>query len=181
MELHMGKNGTILIFFVLCFLALGGHCLQMLCLPGFGTHANTQNLPLFRAFPASIQAKKGVSNTGKGSIPPLEEDGENLVHRWFSLIFPETNPFSPLSLRWVLMEPGRRQSKTDVKTAWRREIINLNHPKATLFLFWFFGPFGWFKLMIYSNFANNAYFCNFAKLVDHKLKPSTFHFIKIIQ
>ena len=25
----------------------------MLCLPGFGTHANTQNLPHFRAFPAS--------------------------------------------------------------------------------------------------------------------------------
>ena len=42
-------------FLVLCFLALGGHCLQMLCLPGFGTHANTQNLPHFRAFPASIQ------------------------------------------------------------------------------------------------------------------------------
>ena len=39
---------------MLCFLALGGHCLQMLCLPGFGTHANTQNLPDFRAFPASI-------------------------------------------------------------------------------------------------------------------------------
>ena len=32
-----------------------GHCLQMLCLPGFGTHANTQNLPHFCAFPASIQ------------------------------------------------------------------------------------------------------------------------------
>ena len=27
----------------------------MLCLPGFGTHANVQNLPHFRAFPASIQ------------------------------------------------------------------------------------------------------------------------------
>ena len=27
----------------------------MLCLPGFGTHANTQNLTHFRAFPASIQ------------------------------------------------------------------------------------------------------------------------------
>ena len=26
----------------------------MLCLPGFGTHANTQNVPHFRAFPASI-------------------------------------------------------------------------------------------------------------------------------
>ena len=47
-----GRFGS---FFVLCFLALGGHCLQMLCLPGFGTHANTQNLPHFRAFPASIQ------------------------------------------------------------------------------------------------------------------------------
>ena len=32
-----------------------GHCLQMLCLPGFGPHPNTQNLPHFRAFPASIQ------------------------------------------------------------------------------------------------------------------------------
>ena len=43
--------------FVLYFLAvaLGGHRAQMLCLPGFGTHANTQNLPHFRAFPASIQ------------------------------------------------------------------------------------------------------------------------------
>ena len=40
---------------MLCFLALGGHCFQMLCLPGFGTHANTHNLPHFRAFPASIQ------------------------------------------------------------------------------------------------------------------------------
>ena len=40
---------------MLCFLALGGHCLQMLCLPGFGTHPNTQNLPHFRAFPASMQ------------------------------------------------------------------------------------------------------------------------------
>ena len=47
-----GRFGS---FFVLCFLALGGHCLQMLCLPGFGTQANTQNLPHFRAFPASIQ------------------------------------------------------------------------------------------------------------------------------
>ena len=28
----------------------------MLCLPGFGTHANSQNLPHFRAFPASVQA-----------------------------------------------------------------------------------------------------------------------------
>ena len=25
----------------------------MLCLPGFGTHANSQNLPHFRVFPAS--------------------------------------------------------------------------------------------------------------------------------
>ena len=33
------------------------HCLQMLCLPGFGTHANTQNLPHFRAFPASAQER----------------------------------------------------------------------------------------------------------------------------
>ena len=49
------KPGRFGSFFVLCFLALGGHCLQMLCLPGFGTHANTQNLPHFRAFLASIQ------------------------------------------------------------------------------------------------------------------------------
>ena len=27
----------------------------MLCLPRFGTHANTQNLPHFRAFPAGVQ------------------------------------------------------------------------------------------------------------------------------
>ena len=51
----MGKPGRFGSFFVLCFLALGGHCLQMLCLPGFGTHANTQNLPHFHAFLASIQ------------------------------------------------------------------------------------------------------------------------------
>ena len=38
-------------FFVLSFLALGGHCLQMLCLPGFGTHANTHNLTHFSCFP----------------------------------------------------------------------------------------------------------------------------------
>ena len=49
------KPGRFGSFFVLCFLALGGRCLQMLCLPGFGTHANTQNLPYFRACPASIQ------------------------------------------------------------------------------------------------------------------------------
>ena len=42
-----GRFGSLL---VLCFLALGGHCLQMLCLPGFGTHANTQNLPHFFMF-----------------------------------------------------------------------------------------------------------------------------------
>ena len=49
------KPGRFGSFFVLCFLALGGHCLQMLCLPGFGRNANNQNLPHFRAFPASIQ------------------------------------------------------------------------------------------------------------------------------
>ena len=49
------KPGRFGRFFVLCFLALGGRCLQMLCLPGFGTHANTQNLPHFRACPASNQ------------------------------------------------------------------------------------------------------------------------------
>ena len=47
-------TGRFGIFFVLCFRALGGHCLQMLCLPRFGTHANTQNLPHFRACPASV-------------------------------------------------------------------------------------------------------------------------------
>ena len=47
-----GRFGSL---FVLCFLALGGHCLQMLCLPGLGTHANTLTLPHFRAFLASIQ------------------------------------------------------------------------------------------------------------------------------
>ena len=49
---NKGRFGS---FFVLSFLALGGDCLQMLCLPGFGTHANTQNLQHFRAFPASTQ------------------------------------------------------------------------------------------------------------------------------
>ena len=52
---HGQNRDDLAVFVVLCFLALGGHCLQMLCLPGFGTHANTQNLPHFRAFPASIQ------------------------------------------------------------------------------------------------------------------------------
>ena len=52
---HGQNRGRFGSFFVLCFLALGGHCLQMLCLPGFGTHANTQNRPHFRAFPAIIQ------------------------------------------------------------------------------------------------------------------------------
>ena len=42
----MRKNGTVWHFFVLCFLALGGHCLQMLCLLGFGTHANTHTFVL---------------------------------------------------------------------------------------------------------------------------------------
>ena len=41
------KPGRFGSFFVLCFLALGEHCLQMLCVPGFGTHANTQNPPHF--------------------------------------------------------------------------------------------------------------------------------------
>ena len=41
--------------FVVCFIALGGRCLHMLCLPGSGTHINTQNLPCFCALPASIQ------------------------------------------------------------------------------------------------------------------------------
>ena len=49
------KPGRFGSFFVPCFLALGGRCLQMLCLLGFGTRANTQNLPHFRACPASIQ------------------------------------------------------------------------------------------------------------------------------
>ena len=52
---HGQNRDDLAVFFVLCFLALGGRCLQMLCLPGFGTHANTQNLPHFRACPASIQ------------------------------------------------------------------------------------------------------------------------------
>ena len=33
-----------LFLFVLCFLILGGHCLQMLYLPGFGTHAKTPRI-----------------------------------------------------------------------------------------------------------------------------------------
>ena len=41
------KTGRFGSLFVLCFLALRGQCLQMLCLPGFGTHANIQNLPHF--------------------------------------------------------------------------------------------------------------------------------------
>ena len=49
------KTGRFGIFSVLCFLALGGHCLQLLCLPGFRTHADSQNLPHFRGFPASVQ------------------------------------------------------------------------------------------------------------------------------
>ena len=50
------KNGTIWHFFRALFPSTWRtSCLQMLCLPGFGTHANTQNLPDFRAFPASIQ------------------------------------------------------------------------------------------------------------------------------
>ena len=52
--LYMGKSGTIWQFVCAFFLALGGHCLQMLCLPGFGTHANI-HLPHFCAFPASTQ------------------------------------------------------------------------------------------------------------------------------
>ena len=40
------KPGRFGSFFALCFLALGGHCLQMLCLPGFGTR-NTQTLHIF--------------------------------------------------------------------------------------------------------------------------------------
>ena len=41
------KTGRFGNFFVLSFLALGGHCLQMLCLPGFGTHADTQICHIF--------------------------------------------------------------------------------------------------------------------------------------
>ena len=49
------KRDDLATFFVLCFLALGAHRLEMPCLPGIWTHANTQNLPHFRAFPASIR------------------------------------------------------------------------------------------------------------------------------
>ena len=49
------KKGRFGIFFVVCFLALGGHCLQILSLPGFGTHTNTQNLRHLRAVPASMR------------------------------------------------------------------------------------------------------------------------------
>ena len=54
-EMYMGKTGRFGTFSLLCFLALEGHCLQMLCLPGCGTHENTQNLPHLRAFTASVQ------------------------------------------------------------------------------------------------------------------------------
>ena len=57
--LYMGKTRPIWQFVCACFLALGGHCLQMLCSPGFGTHAKTRNLPHVRAFPASIQELSG--------------------------------------------------------------------------------------------------------------------------
>ena len=50
----MGKAGTIWQFLCALFPSTG-HCLQMLYLPGFGTHANIQNSPHFRAFPAGIQ------------------------------------------------------------------------------------------------------------------------------
>ena len=49
------KPGRFGSFFELCFLALGGRCLRMLCYQDLGTHTNTQNLPHFRAFSASIQ------------------------------------------------------------------------------------------------------------------------------
>ena len=51
----MGKIGTIRQFVCAFLLAFGGHCLQMLCLTGFGTHVNTQNFPHFRALPGSAQ------------------------------------------------------------------------------------------------------------------------------
>ena len=48
------KTGRLALFSCFVSLYLGGHCLQMLCLPGCGTQANTQNLPHFCALPASI-------------------------------------------------------------------------------------------------------------------------------
>ena len=41
------KPGRFGNFFVLCFLALGGHCLQMFCLPGFGTQATPRICHIF--------------------------------------------------------------------------------------------------------------------------------------
>ena len=54
-SVHGYNRGDVAVFFVFCFLALGEHCPQILCLPGFGTHANTQDLSHFDAFPANIQ------------------------------------------------------------------------------------------------------------------------------
>ena len=77
------KPGRFGSFFVLCFLALGGHCLQMLCLPGFGTHPNTQNLPHFRAFPASIHEHsppKCLFRMANAKLP--NRPGFALLHWW---------------------------------------------------------------------------------------------------
>ena len=76
------KTRTICLFFVLCFLALGGHCVQMLCSRGFGTHANTQNLPHFRVLPASIRepsppqnaffpGKRETAKSSQFALPPI--------------------------------------------------------------------------------------------------------------
>ena len=81
------KPGRFGSFFVLCFLALGGHCLQMLSLPGFWTHANTQNLPHFRALPASIQEHsppKCLFFMAKAKLP--NRPGFALL-RWYQVRF----------------------------------------------------------------------------------------------
>ena len=54
--LYMGKTGTIWQFFRALFPSTWRDTVsRCFVLPGFGTHPNTQNLPHFRAFPASIQ------------------------------------------------------------------------------------------------------------------------------
>ena len=72
------KTGRFGLFFVLCFRALGGHCLQMLCLPGCGTHANTQNLPHVRAFPASIRELSPPKRLFFSGVAPANQTKERV-------------------------------------------------------------------------------------------------------
>ena len=92
------KPGRFGKLFVLCFLALGGHCLQMLCLPGFGTHANTQNLPT---------EQHSIKTTQSQDCPWISR---NFVYMCLTSQNTRPQP-TPKQLFWPMPSPGQSPQK----------------------------------------------------------------------